>query len=482
MHCIIPSRLCAAILYLLDFLFLAILLALPVIWLGAPVSLPLGSIPYKLTWHPWYCLVPLLLLPVRYLAKDQVMRRQPAGGALWEKSWFRNVVFTLLCTYLFFGGLETILKWIGFEVKFPEVVFVNKTPGTNKIHNDPVQDDAQLLWKFEPGSIFNGRKINQMGFREREVDPEKQPGTMRVICMGDSVTAQGRPCYSEYLHRLLSGNPPTSNRWEAFNMAVYGYSALQGLRLFEMNKRALRPDIVVLYFGWNDHWLNRDGDRQLMALEMKPLAGRVVNTLRNKRLFQLIVWALNPVAHLAHVEKKGGFNLRPSQASQEVAPRDHLELRVPPEDYRVVLAAFIREIRSVNAIPILITAPRRKLSEALTEHHHARSAKEAEQLHDQYLEITRTVANACHAELLDLAKIMAGPDCDAFFRPDGIHFDYCELEGTLPKDPDQQPGLMRIAQELDNQIRQITTTPAWQAKQNNANEAVPNKSPSSTRP
>ena len=449
---------------LLDTLFFILLLLLPVIWIGAPLKLHMGPHHFRVAWHIWYFGAPALLLAARYALKQQAGRREIACRALWEKSWFRHLTLSVVSTFLFFDLLEVGLNHIGFEVQFPEVVFEGKNV-EGKLHISQVQNDPQLLWKFEPGSTFNGRKINQMGFREREVNPEKQPNTIRVICMGDSVTAQGKPCYSEYLHRLLSQNPPTNNRWEAFNMAVYGYSSLQGLRLFEMNKERLRPDIVTLYFGWNDHWLNRDDDRQLMAMEMKPLAGRVVDVLHNKRFFQLIVLALNPVEHLAHVEEKGRFHFVHRNIPPDAKTGQQWELRVPPDDYRVILTAFVREIRSVNAIPVLITAPRRHLTATLVQHNHARSIEEAERLHDQYADIVREVARDCHADLLDLAILMAGHDCDTFFRPDGIHFDYCELEGSLAKDPDQQPGLMRIAQELDKKIRQVVNTKAWQAKE-----------------
>ncbi|MCX7007790.1 MAG: hypothetical protein NTY53_11185, partial [Kiritimatiellaeota bacterium] len=125
---------------------------------------------------------------------------------------------------------------------------------------------------------------------------------------------------------------------------------------------------------------------------------------------------------------------------------------------------FVREIRAANAIPVLITAPRRPLRHLLVEKHHAHSVAEAEQLHDKYVAITRTVALESHAELLDLAASMADPTYDACFRPDGIHFDYCELENTLPADPLAQPGLQHIAAELDQKIRVITRSPVWQEK------------------
>ena len=78
--------------------------------------------------------------------------------------------------------------------------------------------------------------------------------------------------------------------------------------------------------------------------------------------------------------------------------------------------------------------------------------------------ITRTVALEGHAELLDLAASLADPACDAFFRPDGIHFDYCEQEENMLHDPPSQPGLQRIAEELERKIREITRSRAWQEK------------------
>ena len=60
-----------------------------------------------------------------------------------------------------------------------------------------------------------------MGFLDREVNPIKKNGTIRVICMGDSCTGQGIPPYSGYLHTELTNNPPGDLSWEAFNMGVF---------------------------------------------------------------------------------------------------------------------------------------------------------------------------------------------------------------------------------------------------------------------
>jgi lysophospholipase L1-like esterase len=265
--------------------------------------------------------------------------------------------------------------------------------------------------------------INSLGFREREVDPKKPEGAARIICMGDSCTAQGKPGYAGYLHEMLSKNPPTPRTWEAFNLAVYGYSSLQGLRLYQKLGHTLDPDIVTLYYGWNDHWLHEQTDRQRMAWHVDAWAGRMIETLREKRFFMLMMWAMK---------------------SQRARKLDSItsEYRVPPEEYREVLTRFIQDIRNSDAVPLLITAPRRSLQPSVVNSGHAHSLTEAETVHDRYVRITREVADTCNVELLDLAVIFDTPEADAYFKPDGIHF--------------TQEGLKQIATELYHSITPLS--------------------------
>lgn len=438
----------------LDWLILATWVALPWFWLFGPHWLRLGPVTLPLPWYVRLPALPLVLLLLR------VVLRYRAGNAahgLMRRAWYRKLTLATASLAFFLGGGELVLHLIGFHVELPRVVFEGQQDSTHPL-DIAVDSDAELLWEFQPGAIFAGRRINRMGFREREVEPVKAPGLKRVICLGDSVTAQGRPCYSELLNRCLCGAPPTSNRWEAFNMAVYGYSALQGLRLFELRGRQLQPDVVTLYFGWNDHWLNHESDRQQMALEVPPFVGRCVEALRDKKLFQFLVWALNPMEHL--------MERTPLQKSTAILdPARHFVPRVAPDEYRMVLTRLVREVRAVNAIPILITAPRRHLSTQLETKHYAYTVEDAERRHDEYVKLTRQVAADAQVEMLDLARIFAGSECDAYFYPDGIHFDFCGTEATMSRDPERQPGLERIAAELDQKIRAITQTDAWRAKE-----------------
>jgi len=366
---------------------------------------------------------------------------------LWKSAVFKKICFTLVATSVFFALLESALVWTRFDAALPPIVFQGSK--INKSGKTPVDTmpDADLIYRFQRGIDFGGRRINSLGFRDREVDPCKEPGTIRVICMGDSVTGQGHPGYSQYLHERLTNNPPTPGVWEAFNMGVYGYTSLQGLRLFQKQGKLLDPDIVTLYYGWNDHWLADEPDRQRMGLEMRPFAGRIFELLRQKRIFRLVVWALNPVQHLA-TRDRGDAHVP----------------RVAPDEYRSTLKAFVREIRAAGAMPVLITAPSRSLTQNVVDKKHVISVEQGNRTHDEYVELTCQVARESNVALLDLASLFTNQVCDVYFASDGIHFDYYLQEEDMTNGLIPQPGLIRVAEELDLKIRDITRTPAWQAQ------------------
>ena len=434
----------AACLVLLDVLFMASLLLIPAVWLmGSWVGLS-DPMPFCIDWGLHPALAPVIVLLVRLAVRQGLYRAYPPARGLWESGLFKKICFALISTYLIFGLLESVLGWTRFDVRLPPIVFQGKNNAGGIEISDTVPD-AELIFRFQPGRSFAGRQINSLGFRDREVDPRKAPGSIRVICMGDSVTGQGRPGYSQYLHERLTNNPPLAGAWEAFNMGVHGYTSLQGLRLFQKQGRLLNPDIVTVYYGWNDHWLTDEPDRLRMGLAMRPLAGRIAELLRQKRIFRLVVWALSPVQH--------------------VAVRDRGEARVPrvaPDAYRSTLNAFVREIRAAGAIPVLITAPRRSLTRELLAKSYVVSVEQGQRTHDEYVELTRQVARESNVELLDLASLFADPACDGYFAGDGIHFDLYSQESCLTHEVVAQPGLMRVAEELDRKVRDITRTLAWQ--------------------
>lgn len=419
-----------SVLILIDAALLLSLALLPAIWLATPLRLPWLNL--ELPWSVAWLLLPVVVLALRIALKNGLRRRHPGVRGLAESVLYKKIGLLLAMPFVFFVAIEQMLQWADYEAYSPPVIVV----GAEAAPSDTAQKPTGLIgsteyrWQFEPGVMWRGRRVNQLGFLDREVDPIKAPGTLRVICMGDSITGQGVPPYSGRLHERLQAAPPTAQPWEAFNMAVHGYSSVIGLRLFERRGRALDPDFVTLYFGWNDHWWGgRMPDRVRMGVRMAPARAAVYDVLRKKRFGQWL---------LAHMPTE----------RQQAAAREGGYLRVPPDEFVETLTRFAAEIRAAGAVPILITAPRRERpSSMLVDRGNASSVEEIIRLHDLYVDLTRQVAKDHHVELLDLAAQFENLDRDVLMQADGIHM--------------TREGLDLIAEQLYEKLVQIVQSPDW---------------------
>jgi lysophospholipase L1-like esterase len=413
-----------AILFLLDAFVLLGVILLPVIWIADPLKISLGPLHFTANWRAKALLLPALVLLVR-LILSRLTRGCPGDGGLLRFSFFKQLLVWILLPFLCFYSFEQYLQARDYAGFMPSIVIVDDKapPGKPRSKSRAIVPDWELLHRFNPGAMFNGRPVNSMGFLDREVDPVKVEGTIRVICMGDSVTGQGPPPYSGILHERLQAEPLGSDQWEAFNMGVHGYSTAQGLRLFQRRVANLEPDYVTLYFGWNDHWRSSRPDHMRMKVKMTPWKGALIMKLREKKFFQYLSNLRTPKQTLAQDE-------------------DNYYLRVPQEYYRQNLVSFVREIRGLEATPILITAPRAEvLTTSLVKNRQVASLDDAYRLHDEYVEITRAVARDLDVPLLDLAAILRDPESAELFSRDGIHF--------------KGDGLERIANELYSLLEEL---------------------------
>ncbi len=140
--------------------------------------------------------------------------------------------------------------------------------------------NTQLLWygedfltgysKFSPNqrrydTDINGEKyavtINSRGFRGKEFDAQKQPGTVRVIALGASSTFgyhdRDNETYPYYMEELLNqrlSNQPCNKtqRFEVLNFGLPHQTSAQIYLLFMSEAIELAPDIVTFYEGVND--------------------------------------------------------------------------------------------------------------------------------------------------------------------------------------------------------------------------------------
>src|SRR4051794_14770683 len=99
---------------------------------------------------------------------------KPPGS--WGKKLLVNLSLSAVSLLLFVGMLEMALRFMGY--------------GSVEIY----QADPVLYWKLKPNqSCFTKVNhqpvhINSQGTRGPEFQPTKAPGTVRIVCLGDSRT------------------------------------------------------------------------------------------------------------------------------------------------------------------------------------------------------------------------------------------------------------------------------------------------------
>ena len=118
--------------------------------------------------------------------------------------------------------------------------------------------DAKLFWRVRPDLNPEFEREAKIQNPERPVPPHGNK--KRVLILGDScsrISGDGLP-YSAILEQDLG-----PDQWEVLNASVPGYTSYQGLQWLKSQLLAAHPDVVVVYFGWNEHWRTTgETDRQ----------------------------------------------------------------------------------------------------------------------------------------------------------------------------------------------------------------------------
>jgi lysophospholipase L1-like esterase len=414
-HTTLPTQRHSVLLSLFDVVFAVSLLLMMLSWFFDPFYLNWKMFHLSVGWGLKPVVVPLALLAIRLALRKYTRTAHLRGVA--DTPLFKKICLAVLTPFFCLFLLEWCARIAGVSpVSTAPIVIVGEEDTDTHIVDNKIVADPELLFAFKPNVNWAGFPINSKGFRTREFSETKQEGVTRFLALGDSCTAQGLPPYSDRLHELLQVSPPGGRQWEAFNNGVFGYSSLQGYRQFQRYGRNYQPDVVSIYFGWNDHWLYGKPDHQRMAVRMHRIPAAFIRALKRKRFYGL----------LSHLVSNPDLD-----AQQEAGG---VGFRVPPDMYTTTLTSLINEIRDIGAVPLLITAPRRELHGRQRRVEYANAERQGEIEHDQYVELTRAVAASNNVELLDLANIFAPPQYDELFSKDGIHF--------------REEGLQKIAELL----------------------------------
>lgn len=105
-------------------------------------------------------------------------------------------------------------------------------------------------------SVDGLTRHNALGFRGRDIGPEKPPGALRVVCMGESSTyctgiTDDDATYPARLQAALAAALP-DRAVEVVNAGVGGYTSAENVLRCLFDVVPLQPDLVVYYYTHND--------------------------------------------------------------------------------------------------------------------------------------------------------------------------------------------------------------------------------------
>ncbi len=193
------------------------------------------------------------------------------------------------------------------------------------------EQDNVLFWKAIPNTPFTGPR----GFRLPEPsDQRPSPESITLAVLGDSCSFLGKRPFPARLPELLKSDEPELVR--VYNASCPGYTTQQGVAQLDMIER-LEPDVVVVYFGWNDHWnsLNGSSDRELF--ERTALA----------RQTQSVLGAYN-----TYWIARSLFAARPTPGPQTAST-----VRVPLIDYQQNIRIMAERFQRWDCKAVFVTAP-----------------------------------------------------------------------------------------------------------------------------
>jgi lysophospholipase L1-like esterase len=278
----------------------------------------------------------------------------------------RRVVY-LTVIYLAFLLLLVVVE-VATRLTMPHVssleLFVatsqQKAQVANPQQSTIFEGDPLLLWRLKPNLDhvvwdFTVVSTNGQHLRADRDLPAKEPGAIRIVCMGDSVTFGYRvpvvwpdkpkdyaPDWLPYpmlLEKQLSAANP-DRKIEVVTMAVPGYTSHQGLAWLRHDIDKLQPDLLTVSFGWNDVSLSDAPDREAIRTNWYAVGVR---------------WLIDHSQAFAHATKWLRSKKGADSTSTPITPVS----RVSDREYVDNLLGIVRLAQLHGAGVVVIAAPYR---------------------------------------------------------------------------------------------------------------------------
>lgn len=261
----------------------------------------------------------------------------------------QRVVLILLLLVLAVVGLEGALRlrsWKRFGTPQPRIAdaYLGEVEGYSLLA--PI-----------PGASLDGDlvsiHINSMGFRGEEFPYAKQPGELRIACVGGSTTFcaeashDSRTWPAQLQAQLRERFPERDVR--VINAGVPGYRIRHSLQNLRERVLPLRPDVVILYHAHNDII---EDSRAVAVAEGLADANEPEPTFSERLADASMLYMLLSKNLAARFGNRGPAVIRrkldhlPLDVHEPfIASLDEIHAEVRAHDARLVLATFSTKVR-----------------------------------------------------------------------------------------------------------------------------------------
>ncbi|MCB1155549.1 hypothetical protein KDL45_17960, partial [bacterium] len=134
--------------------------------------------------------------------------------------------------------------WLGYRMVKGEpatrnLVFYQERSANEMI--DLYAPNDHTVYTFNPDLPY----VGDSGFIEPIPTAPKKPGVLRIVAVGTSETA-GQFAWPSHLHDMLSEAGIENEVW---NLAVPGYTSMEGIKALRYKGYPFQPDFVLAGFG-----------------------------------------------------------------------------------------------------------------------------------------------------------------------------------------------------------------------------------------
>lgn len=158
------------------------------------------------------------------------------------------------------------------------------SPEMWKSNPGPLRPGQSFVDRFKPALAYHVA-VNDLGFRGPAAPLHKTPGTLRVLCLGDSYTfgayVDDESTWPAQLETILREKEPDLDL-EVINAGISGFTIVDEMAFLEEHGLQLEPDAVVLAFVLNDlaDLTRRVSSREMLRLASEQSAGSSIGRLK----------------------------------------------------------------------------------------------------------------------------------------------------------------------------------------------------------